>query len=155
MSGEEYKDIKSKRGSNSKDLKSQRHASLHAPMEDGPNDKDEVLILYVTNRTRDASVARRADKLRAKRALAKMGGELRRIPAERQDLFETSDRAEWEKRIRCDAAEIPSDEVSADVDPTEAPPTRRLRADEIEATRGNKSHGTHPVNAKTRTIVPG
>ena len=71
------------------ELKSQRHASQRMPMEGGPNGKGEDLTHYVANRTLDAFAARRAGKRRAQQRLAKKGREIRRIPAERNDSFES------------------------------------------------------------------
>ena len=40
-----------------------------------------------------------------------MGRGLKHVPAERKAAFETSDKAEWGKRLRCDMVAIPRDEV--------------------------------------------
>ncbi|MDA8583368.1 hypothetical protein N9L68_04025 [bacterium] len=76
-------------------------------------------------------------------------------PAEWKEQFDKSDRGDWAKWIRYDAVTMPSKYVLDTVSPDEVLPTRKLRTDKNEATRGDRSYEENPLLAKTRNIVPG
>ena len=95
--------------------------------------------LILLNRSRDAFVARRTEKVTKKKVAYKKGRELKYIPAEWREQFDKSDRAEWEKWIRYDAVTIPTKEVLDFVDPEEVLPMRKMRTDKNESIRGGKS----------------
>ena len=62
--------------------------------------------LFLLNRSRDAFVARRTEKVTKKKVDYKKGRELKYIPVEWREQFDKDDAAEWEKWIRYDAVMI-------------------------------------------------